>query len=294
MSFNGNVQENIRLFVFYSGDGDLPQQTSRLTGVKIFIGLRNKTTPFKSPKSSGDPPANCLSMVRFIGYFFLFSRQIVTTNLPDYPFRSTSRRRRWGNCWTPNQRPPVEGGSWAPHVPQRIRPKPPSPTPRRSTARFCYGWIDGLRKSHGRLRIVHPKFTSRPALPPALWSRSPTTVPCPSACTKPGNETPLRPPRQEKKKIRSPPKKGIGPLARCYDSPGKGPPGAGFSFFARWPKNQKSKAPFFATLNKTNLYSSRWRLQTGATHKPPETRLPPANSLHHRCSRGGKKFQLGD
>ncbi len=138
-------------------------------------------------------------------------------------------------------------------------------------AALCHGWIDGLRKSHDAESFIQ-KFT--PRRPRSLWSKVNTghverlhTA----GKMKPAGLAAVEAAKKD------------GRWHAAYDSPGKAavPP----DFLRALAKNKKAKT-FFATLNKTNLYSITWRLQTA---RKPETRARRMKAIIDMLA-AGKKF----
>jgi uncharacterized protein YdeI (YjbR/CyaY-like superfamily) len=135
---------------------------------------------------------------------------------------------------------------------------------------LCHGWIDGQRKSHDALSWLQ-KFT--PRRPKSLWSKI--------------NQGHVA--RLHKLKKMKPAglaaveaAKRDGRWQAAYDSPGKA--AVPKDFLDQLGKNKKAKA-FFETLNKTNLYSIAWRLQTA---RKPETRERRMNAILAMLARGEK------
>ncbi len=136
---------------------------------------------------------------------------------------------------------------------------------------LCYGWIDGLMNRYDDKSYLQ-KFT--PRRQKSIWSK--------------------RNRQHTERLIRAGKMKGAGlkeinaakldgRWERAYDSPGnmKVPD----DFIKELSKNKKAKA-FFDTLNKTNLYSIGWRLQTAKT---PEARSKWKEKILLMMSEG-KKF----
>ena len=136
---------------------------------------------------------------------------------------------------------------------------------------LCYGWIDGLRKSHDADSFIQ-KFTPRRQR--SLWSK----INC-------GHVKRLR----EAGKMKPPGEAAVeaakkdGRWKAAYDGPGKAT--IPKDFLRELAKNKKAKE-FFATLNKPNLYSIIWRLQTA---KKPETRARRQNAIIEMLA-AGKRF----
>jgi uncharacterized protein YdeI (YjbR/CyaY-like superfamily) len=119
---------------------------------------------------------------------------------------------------------------------------------------LCYGWIDGQKKSHDAESWIQ-KFT--PRRPRSIWSRTNTdhvTRLHKSGKMKPAGLVAVEAAKRD------------GRWQAAYDSPKKAVIPA--DFIKALGKNRKARA-FFETLNKTNLYSISWRLQTA---RKPETR----------------------
>jgi uncharacterized protein YdeI (YjbR/CyaY-like superfamily) len=135
---------------------------------------------------------------------------------------------------------------------------------------LCHGWIDGQRKSHDAISWLQ-RFT--PRRPKSIWSKINT-----------GHVA-----RLHKLKKMKPAglaaveaAKSDGRWAAAYDSPGKVV--IPKDFLDQLGKNKKAKA-FFATLNKTNLYSIAWRLQTA---RKPETRERRMKAIVEMLAKGEK------
>jgi uncharacterized protein YdeI (YjbR/CyaY-like superfamily) len=135
---------------------------------------------------------------------------------------------------------------------------------------LCHGWIDGQRKSFDAESWLQ-RFT--PRRPKSVWSKINT-----------GHVA-----RLHKLKKMKPAglavveaAKSDGRWAAAYDSPGKVV--IPKDFLNQLGKNKKAKA-FFGTLNKTNLYSIAWRLQTA---RKPETRERRMKAILKMMARGEK------
>jgi uncharacterized protein YdeI (YjbR/CyaY-like superfamily) len=119
---------------------------------------------------------------------------------------------------------------------------------------LCHGWIDGQKKSHDGASWLQ-KFT--PRRPKSVWSKINT-----------GHIARLH----KLKKMKAAGLAAVEAAKRdgrweaAYDSPGNVV--IPKDFLNQLAKNRKTKA-FFETLNKANLYSIAWRLQTA---RKPETR----------------------
>jgi uncharacterized protein YdeI (YjbR/CyaY-like superfamily) len=119
---------------------------------------------------------------------------------------------------------------------------------------LCFGWIDGLKRPFDSKSWIQ-RFT--PRRPKSLWSKINTGHV--ERLTGIGKIRPAGLAAIEAAK-----KDGRWHVA--YHSPGKA--AIPKDFLAALSKNKKAKV-FFETLNKTNLYSIAWRLQTA---KKPATR----------------------
>jgi uncharacterized protein YdeI (YjbR/CyaY-like superfamily) len=136
---------------------------------------------------------------------------------------------------------------------------------------LCYGWIDGLKRPFDKKSWIQ-RFT--PRRPKSLWSRINT-----------GHVERL----MELGKIKPPGLQAIeaakedGRWEAAYHSPG----GATIpkDFLAALARNKKARA-FFEGLNRTNVYSIAWRLQTA---KKPETRARRMKAILQMLAEG-KKF----
>jgi uncharacterized protein YdeI (YjbR/CyaY-like superfamily) len=133
---------------------------------------------------------------------------------------------------------------------------------------LCFGWIDGQKKPYDKQSWVQ-KFT--PRRPKSGWSRNNTQHA--ERLIKSGAMT-----SAGLKELDA--AKADGRWQAAYDS---------FSnarvpddFLKALAKNQRAKA-FFATLNRTNLYSIVYRLQTA---KKPETREKRMRAIVEQLARG--------
>ena len=123
---------------------------------------------------------------------------------------------------------------------------------------LCHGWIDGQRKSYDVLSWLQ-RFS--PRRPKSVWSKINT-----------GHVARLH----KLKKMKAAGLAAVeaakqdGRWAAAYDSPGTVV--IPKDFLDQLCKNKKAKA-FFATLNKTNLYSIAWRLQTARKSETRERRM---------------------
>jgi len=119
---------------------------------------------------------------------------------------------------------------------------------------LCFGWIDGLRRPLDGISYLQ-RFT--PRRPKSLWSKINTGHVerlTRLGKIKPAGLAAIEAARKD------------GRWDAAYHSPGKAT--VPEDFLKALSKNKKAKA-FFETLNKTNLYSIAWRLQTA---RKPETR----------------------
>jgi uncharacterized protein YdeI (YjbR/CyaY-like superfamily) len=126
---------------------------------------------------------------------------------------------------------------------------------------LCFGWIDSQKKGYDR-RSWLQKFTPRKSR--SRWSKKNTEYA--ERLIKAGKMMPagLREVKQAKRD---------GRWRTAYDSPRTAE--LPEDFLKELAKNTKAKA-FFATLNKTNLFSISYRLQTA---KKPETRKRRIKSI---------------
>jgi len=123
---------------------------------------------------------------------------------------------------------------------------------------LCYGWIDGQKRPFDKNSWLQ-RFS--PRRPKSLWSR--INIGHVERLTKLGKIklAGLAAIEAAKKD---------GRWHAAYDSPGKAT--VPKDFLDALSKNKKAKA-FFDTLNKTNLYSIAWRLQTARKHETRERRM---------------------
>jgi uncharacterized protein YdeI (YjbR/CyaY-like superfamily) len=136
---------------------------------------------------------------------------------------------------------------------------------------LCFGWIDGQLKPHDKLSWLQ-KFT--PRRPKSLWSQRNTLHV--ERLVKGGAMT-----AAGLKAVEA--AKADGRWQAAYSSPGKAlPPG---DFLKELAKNKKAKA-FFESLNKTNIYSIVYRLQTARKAETREKRMKIILAM----MRQGKKF----
>ena len=123
---------------------------------------------------------------------------------------------------------------------------------------LCYGWIDGLKKSHDPESWIQ-KFTPRRAK--SLWSRinrGHVERLSKRGRMKPAGLAAVAAARRD------------GRWAAAYDSPSKAV--IPRDFLQELSKNRKAEA-FFETLDKTNRYSIAWRLQSAYQPKTRERRM---------------------
>jgi uncharacterized protein YdeI (YjbR/CyaY-like superfamily) len=135
---------------------------------------------------------------------------------------------------------------------------------------LCYGWIDGqLRKGDDKFYLQ--KFTPRRIK--SIWSKR--NVEHVERLEKEGRMKP-----SGLKHIEA--AQSDGRWSKTYDSPSKMT--IPKDFLKELSKNKKAYA-FFETLNKTNLYSIGWRLQTA---KKSETREKRIKAIIEMLGRGEK------
>lgn len=120
---------------------------------------------------------------------------------------------------------------------------------------LCYGWIDGQLNKFDEVSYIQ-KFTPRRVK--SMWSKR--NVEKAIQLIKENKMRPSGLAEIEKAKL-------DGRWDKAYDSPGK--MSVPDDFITKISKNEKAYS-FFKTLNKTNLYTIGWRLQTAKT---PEIRL---------------------
>ena len=135
---------------------------------------------------------------------------------------------------------------------------------------LCYGWIDGQAKPSDERSWIQ-KFT--PRRPKSGWSKRNTQHV--ERLIKAGAMTPAG---HEAVKAA----KRDGRWKAAYDSPRNARPPA--DFLKELAKNRKAKA-FFETLNKANVYTIVYRLQTA---KKPETREKRMKAILGMLARGEK------
>lgn len=133
---------------------------------------------------------------------------------------------------------------------------------------LCFGWIDGQKKPCDT-RSWLQKFT--PRRPRSGWSKINTRHA--KRLIRSGEMTPAG-----LKEVKA--AKADGRWKAAYDSFAKAV--VPDDFLNELAKNKKAKA-FFATLNRTNLYSIAYRLQTA---KKPETRERRAREIIAMLARG--------
>lgn len=136
---------------------------------------------------------------------------------------------------------------------------------------LCYGWIDGQLKKYDEKSWLH-KFTPRRAK--SLWSKK--NIEHVERLTKEGKMKAAG--LTEVKEAKS-----DGRWKAAYDSPSKA--SIPEDFLSALSKNKKAKT-FFETLNRANLYSIVWRLQTA---QKPETRDRRMKAILEMLA-NGKKF----
>jgi uncharacterized protein YdeI (YjbR/CyaY-like superfamily) len=135
---------------------------------------------------------------------------------------------------------------------------------------LCYGWIDG-QKLPGDKQSWLQTFT--PRRPKSGWSKKNTEHA--ERLIRSGEMMPAG-----LKEVEA--AKADGRWQAAYDSFGTA--AIPEDFLKRLAGNKKAKA-FFATLNKTNLYSIAYRLQTA---KKPETRDKRIQAIIEKLARGEK------
>lgn len=137
---------------------------------------------------------------------------------------------------------------------------------------LCYGWIDGQANKYDESSYLQ-KFT--PRRPKSLWSKR--NIEHIARLEKEGRMKPLG-----LKEVEA--AKADGRWERAYDPPSKMEMPQ--DFLRELSKDKKAKA-FFETLNKTNMFSIAWRLQTA---KKPETRERRMKAILEMLAKG-EKFQ---
>jgi uncharacterized protein YdeI (YjbR/CyaY-like superfamily) len=135
---------------------------------------------------------------------------------------------------------------------------------------LCYGWIDG-QKLPGDKQFWLQTFT--PRRPRSGWSKKNTEHA--ERLIESGEMT-----AAGHKEVEA--AKADGRWQAAYDSFGSA--AIPDDFLKALARNRKAKA-FFATLNKTNLYSIAYRLQTA---KKPETRQKRMQAIIEKLARGEK------
>lgn len=137
---------------------------------------------------------------------------------------------------------------------------------------LCYGWIDGVANKYDEESYLQ-RFT--PRRPKSLWSKKNIE----------NAERLIREGRMQAgglKEIAA--AKADGRWEKAYDSPAnsKVP-----DDFLKVLKKNKAAWQFFQTLNKTNLFSIAWRLQTA---KKPETREKRMQAIIAMLEKGQKFY----
>ena len=135
---------------------------------------------------------------------------------------------------------------------------------------LCYGWIDGQAKAYDERSWLQRFSPRRPA---SSWSKINTQHA--ERLIRAGRMTPAGLKQVEAAKA-------DGRWSAAYDSPRNASPPE--DFLKALHKNKKAKA-FFTTLNKANIYSITYRLQTA---KKPETRQKRLKMILGMLSRGEK------
>jgi len=187
------------------------------------------------------------------------------TELPILSFKSA---KQWANWLATNH--DMSSGVWLQI--QKKKTHPPSLTYAEALDEaLCFGWIDGQKKAKDDLSWLQ-KFTRRG--PKSGWSKKNTEHV--ARLTKAGK---MRPPGLAA--IESAKKDGRWKAA--YDSQRNSQIPEDF---IKALSHNKKALEFFRTLNKTNLYSIAYRLQTA---KKPETREKRMKAILEMMSKG-KKF----
>ena len=135
---------------------------------------------------------------------------------------------------------------------------------------LCYGWIDGQINKHDEHSWIH-KFTPRRSR--SIWSKR--NIEHVDRLTKGGKMKPSGLKEVEAAKV-------DGRWEKAYDAPGTMQ--VPEDFLKELSRNKKAKI-FFETLNKANLYSIAWRLQTA---KKPETRARRMQAILTMLIKGEK------
>ena len=135
---------------------------------------------------------------------------------------------------------------------------------------LCYGWIDGQKQAHDAHSWLQ-KFT--PRRPGSGWSKINTTHV--ERLIKSGQMAPAGLKAVEAAK-------NDGRWQAAYDSPRNAAPP---DDFLRALENDRNAKAFFETLNRANIYSIVYRLQTA---KKPETRKRRMKMILEMLARGEK------
>jgi uncharacterized protein YdeI (YjbR/CyaY-like superfamily) len=135
---------------------------------------------------------------------------------------------------------------------------------------LCFGWIDGQIKKHDEVSWIH-KFV--PRRPKSLWSKRNRAFV--EQLMEAGKMRPAGLREVEAAKA-------DGRWDCAYDSPSKMT--VPKDFLAALSKNKKAKR-FFESLNKANIYSITWRLQTA---KKPEIRQKRMTAILEMLAKGEK------
>jgi uncharacterized protein YdeI (YjbR/CyaY-like superfamily) len=135
---------------------------------------------------------------------------------------------------------------------------------------LCYGWSDGQLQKYDDQSWLQ-KFTPRGAK--SIWSKRNI-----EHVTRLGKANKMKPAGLKQMELAQ----ADGRWAQAYDSPRamQVPP----DFLNRLAKNKKPQR-FFGSLNRANLYSIAWRLQTA---KKPETREKRMRAILQMLARGEK------
>ena len=135
---------------------------------------------------------------------------------------------------------------------------------------LCYGWIDGQKRAYDGQSFLQ-KFTPRRSR--SMWSKR--NIEHTKRLIEEGRMKPAG-----LKEIET--AKADGRWSRAYDSPKTIPLPA--DFLEELAKNKKAET-FFKSLNKANVYSIAWRLQTA---KRPETRERRMKAILDMMKKGEK------
>lgn len=186
---------------------------------------------------------------------------------PDAPILTFTSAKEFTSWLAKNHK--VSSGVWL----RLFKVKSEVPTITYSEAldvALCYGWIDGQKKPYDDESWLQ-KFTPRRSK--SIWSkRNQEHV---ERLIKAGLMKPAGLAEVEAAKA-------DGRWEQAYESPSNMTVPA--DFLDELAKHKKAKA-FFETLNKTNIYSIVWRLQTA---KKPETRIKRMQAILEMLKKGEK------